>query len=98
MITTTCNGIQLEWDDTISVGQLITSYDSGYHVVTSIEQRENKPPLFNYVRVDGRRRQSSCDASFCRKATAEMIERERVEAVNAANRKANDMLGYLSKA
>lgn len=88
----TCqNGVVLTWDDTISVGTLITAYHAGYHVVTGIEFRDHSPPIFTYNRVvskDGVRvnskRQESCDASYCRKITQETIKKIFREEVNAA--------------
>lgn len=37
------NGVVLEWDENISVGSLITTYNDGYHILTEIQFREEKP-------------------------------------------------------
>lgn len=34
------NGVRLEWDDTITVGELIRTYNDGYHILTKIEFRD----------------------------------------------------------
>jgi hypothetical protein len=93
------NGVKLTWDNTIQVGQLITTYNIGYHVLERIEYRGDETPLFHYVRVDGRNRyKNSCDASYCVRVTIEMVEREHQDSVNAANRLAETLLSYLGKA
>jgi hypothetical protein len=92
------NGVSLEWDDTLEVGQLITGYHVGYHILERIEYRNRSTPLFHYVRVDGRNKyRNSCDASFCHRVTIEMIEREHQDSINAANRLAETLMGYLGK-
>lgn len=73
------NGVELTYDETINVGDIVTTYHSGYHKITEITPRcgiDGSPrvPLFTYVlvaRADGTlaKRKSitkSCDASFCR--------------------------------
>lgn len=37
------NGFVSKWDETISVGSLITTYNDGYHVLMRIEFREQLP-------------------------------------------------------
>jgi len=34
------NGVVHEWDDTITLGSLITTYNDGYHILTRIEFRD----------------------------------------------------------
>lgn len=34
------NGLISRWDETITVGELITTYNDGYHILTRIEFRE----------------------------------------------------------
>lgn len=68
------NGVVLQYDESIVVGDIITSYHSGFHRVISIEYRgSNTTPLIEYEKVfdkDGnpKRGKNSCDASYCRKA------------------------------
>ncbi len=68
------NGVVLQYDESIMVGDIITSYHSGFHRVLNIECRgPNSTPLFEYERIfdkDGnpKRGKNSCDASYCRKA------------------------------
>jgi len=60
----------------VSVGDLITTYHKGYHVVTEVELRwnDNQTPntsLIHYYRIMGEggkksgKRKNACDASWC---------------------------------
>lgn len=90
------NGVVLHWDDTITVGSLITAYHKGYHIVTSIDWRKDETPLFTYSRVDGPRRTTgTCDASYCVRITREMIEAMRLKEINAAVQKAQRLLDFV---
>lgn len=53
------NGYTSTWDETIKIGELITTYNEGYHILTNIEYRdrpiydqedivEKSHPEFNY--------------------------------------------------
>jgi hypothetical protein len=83
MKTIVCkNGVELTYDETIKVGDIITTYSPGFHELTEIEDRGAfKTPLFIYKRVFNDagepykktlQRITSCDASYCRKATEEI--------------------------
>lgn len=37
------NGVVLEWDETLTVGELITTYNDGYHILTNIDFRDPPP-------------------------------------------------------
>jgi hypothetical protein len=37
------NGVRNEWDENITVGQLITTYNKGFHVLTRIEFASDVP-------------------------------------------------------
>jgi len=58
------------------IGEVITAYHSGYHVVVSITFRDNASDLLGYVqiannvgkRVNGKATRE-CDASYCKKVT-----------------------------
>jgi len=70
----TANNVTLVYDDTLVVGDLITTYHSGYHRLTRIEDRgERNTPLFHYNKVydsegNPRKGRNACDASYCRSA------------------------------
>lgn len=42
------NGYISHWDETITVGSLITTYNEGYHILTRIDFRD-QPKLTGYV-------------------------------------------------
>ena len=79
-------------------GDLITAYEKGYHVFIRYEMRgkctitkKKMPPLVYYQRVvsaSGNPVKSSsiktCDASFCRKLTPEIIDQLRDDAIAQA--------------
>ena len=95
------NGVVLSWDDTLQVGELITAYEAGYHIITGFEYRDGMTPLIYHVRVvcdAGRKVKGTktmvCDASFARRLTKEDIENlYRVE-VNAASIKKANLMEY----
>ena len=70
------NGLTLEYDDSIKVGDLITAYEPGIHRVVEIKSRDafNDPPLLSYVKeFDFKGKKSkhiknSCCGSWCKKA------------------------------
>jgi hypothetical protein len=82
MKSVTCsNGVVLQYDDSIVVGDMITAYNKGLHIVTEIIPREGQTPLFAYRRVfDSEHRAvktkkiDSCDASYCRKAMDHLMQ------------------------
>lgn len=83
------NGVTLEYDDMLQIGDIITSYNSGYARVTSITPRDQDgpyTPLIGYKTInkaDGTpvkgNVELSCDASYCRLAK-ESIDQAIVEA------------------
>lgn len=97
------SGLVLEWDDTITVGELIAAHDSGYHVLTRIEFREEETPLFHYVMVvreDGTRVKKPgvtrvCDAVYCRRLTREDVLKLYTHEHNAAIIKRDNLLNFL---
>ena len=108
MQITYSNSVVLEYDDTIMVGQLISAYHKGYHVVTRIEFREqdDQPgkaasPILHYVKVlddagkPSKALKNSCDASFCRKITLEIARQLQDEAAQRAYRRLGAMTKYL---
>jgi len=81
------NGVELTYDETINVGDIVTAYHSGYHKITEITPRYEiggspRVPLFTYVLVakaDGTLAKRSsitkeCDASFCRHVKQELAK------------------------
>ena len=104
------NGYVSMWDDTITVGTLITTYHSGYHVLERIEFREipknhcgvtvvehdtqdSYPPVFHYVKVlssagdKSKVIRNSCEASFCKRVTAESVIAQYQAEIEAAAKK-----------
>lgn len=96
------NGVVLVWDETLQIGELITSYHSGYHVLTGIHFRKNSTPTFDYVTVvreDGTPIKKpgaakSCDAAYCRRVSKTDVEAIYQEEHNAAIRKREVLLGF----
>jgi hypothetical protein len=73
------SGYKGTYDDTLKVGDLISSYHNGYHELVQIEPRKDAVPLFHYVtkfNASGTPRKSvksrKCDAAYCRRATEEI--------------------------
>ena len=48
------NGVVLTWDETISVGEMITTYNEGYHILTSIDFRDRpaRNPIYRSTVYD----------------------------------------------
>ncbi len=74
------NGVILSYDNTIIVGDYITAYHKGIHIVTKIEDRGRRNcPLFHYVSVLNsqygpmKKRENSCDASYCTKVSKKIL-------------------------
>lgn len=73
-IVTQPNGHSTQYDDTLQVGDLVRTYNVGYHAITNIEERTGYNPLIHYVKVfnsDGtksRRLHNKCDAAYVRAA------------------------------
>lgn len=73
-----------EWDTTIAVGQLVTAYASGYHIVVSFSYREGRTPIAYYRRVldaSGTKAKANaktgkdhhCDAAWLKKLSVEDV-------------------------
>lgn len=71
------SGYSTNYDETLKIGDLVTTYNAGYHIITNIEDRSNTPaltPLIHYTKVyndDGtpsKKLRSKCDGSFVRAA------------------------------
>ena len=94
------NGVVLYWDNTLTVGELITAYSEGYHILTGFEFREGATPLIYYVmaiRPDGTKVKKpgvtrKCDASYVRRVTKEDIQKMYDDTVNAAIVKRDNLL------
>lgn len=48
------NGVHLEWDESISVGELITTYYSGYWILEGIEFGPTAPPERYNIKIVAR--------------------------------------------
>lgn len=94
------NGVVLYWDDTLQLGELITAYSGGFHILTGFEFREGATPLIHHVlavRPDGTKVKKTgvtrtCDASYVRRVTKEDIQKMYDETVNAAIIKRDNLL------
>lgn len=98
------NGVVLYWDDTLVVGELVTAYEQGFHILTGIEFREGKTPLAHYVtvlksnglQVKKQGVTKSCDASCVRRVTRDDIQKMYDTEVNAATLKRDNLLEFVS--
>jgi hypothetical protein len=71
------NGIVLQYDETLKEGDAITTYYSGFYILTRIEERLNQTPLFHFTQlakengtiVKKSKKEKTCDASYCRRVT-----------------------------
>ncbi len=96
------NGVVLEWDDTLSVGELITAYEKGYHILTGIDYRaDDQTPLMRYTRVvtaAGKRTKANkemvCDASYVRRLNTGDVLRLFQTEINAAIKKRDNLLDF----
>lgn len=81
--------------DEIKVGDLITAYHKGYHIVTEVQERtkaidRTDSPLIHYNQIvdsTGKPRKSKglcCDAAFCRKVIFEDVVKQTKEAIQQA--------------
>ena len=68
------NGYVAHYDETIQIGDLVRTYNKGYHIITAIEDRPQRTPLFSYVKMyndDGTRSKklkSHCDGVYIERA------------------------------
>jgi hypothetical protein len=91
-----------KWDTTIAVGQLVTAYASGYHIVVSFSYREGRTPIAYYRRVLDARggktkpgKDQHCDAAWLKKLSVEdVLKLFDLEAQQAAAKRDN-LLEYL---
>lgn len=99
------NGTVLYWDSTLTVGELITAYASGYHILTGFEFRDGATPIVHYVtviRADGTKVKKpgatrACDAAFVRRVTKEDIQKIYDAEVNAAIAKRDNLLEFATR-
>jgi hypothetical protein len=97
------SGLVLEWDDTLSPGELITAADQGFHLLTGFEFREGSTPLVQYVlvvREDGTRVKKpgvtrTCDAVYVRRVSRQDVEKLHQAEVNAAIQKRDNLLNFV---
>lgn len=98
------NGLELSWDETLTVGELITTYHAGYHVLLRVEPRKKETPLMYYkqvVRGDGtlvnRKAELSCDASYVRRVDSATIHDSFVYEVRRAELKRDNLMQFVTK-
>jgi hypothetical protein len=71
------NGVVLQYDETLREGDVITTYYSGFYILSRIEERPNQTPLFHFTQlakengsmIKKSKKEKSCDASYCRRFT-----------------------------
>lgn len=106
MVKVVCeNGVVLGWDDTLTVGELITAYRDGYHILTGFEFREGNTPLVHYVMVvkaNGVRIKKpgatlACDAAYVQRVSKEDVQRIYETEVNAAITKRDNLLNFVPR-
>jgi hypothetical protein len=72
------------YDDSLKVGDVITAYHSGYHVLTRIEKRNGHNPLAHYITIlDGKCNKhrkpivrQNCDMHYCKRVPRTIIENQ----------------------
>lgn len=61
-------GYVLRWDDTITVGDVVTAYHAGFHRVTQVVPRPGFAPVIHYktiCKTDGTRVKGNVERSCC---------------------------------
>lgn len=97
-----------EWDETITVGTLITGYYKGFWILSRIQFREpsvmnpDGVPIFHMTKVlndDGTKSkalQKSCHAGYCKKITRENAVLQRHNEIDQANKKLDALLQFVA--
>jgi hypothetical protein len=85
------------YDESITVGTLITAYHKGYHILERIEfltgEFSDDTPVFYYTKIandDGtpsRADRNSCHAGFCVAVTRDYIDNQLAKELNKATLK-----------
>lgn len=83
MTTFTIGSYTAQWDETFKPGDLITTYNSGYHEFVKYEDRGDKhAPLVFYkqkFKENGQiiksKVEKSCDAAYCRRANLRLVDK-----------------------
>jgi hypothetical protein len=89
------------YDCTIQIGQLITTYHSGFHVLTGIHFRDAEEPLFFYTKVlneDGTKslnETNECSSSWCFAVTLQTTQDTLQDELASAKSKFNNTTEYL---
>lgn len=71
---------EFTFDKKIKVGDYITAYEAGYHIVTGLRRGGSSGTLVEYKRVltsEGKGANSGvkcCDGSYCKKLTKEFVD------------------------
>jgi hypothetical protein len=95
------------WDTTLQVGELITAYEAGYHILLEVgEPRGPYAPLIKYRRVvsaNGALIKTkkpvtlTCDASFAIRVTKESIAQLYAADIMAATARRDNLLGFATR-
>lgn len=93
------------WDETLTVGELVTAYEKGYHVIVKIEPRAEYAPLVYYRRVVSEAGSLiktktpatlCCDAAYVRRVSRVRVDVEWSEALEAAHTKRDNLLRFVT--
>lgn len=73
----------------LEIGDLVTSYYKGYHIITKIIPRKDENYLVEHVtvldfkfQVKKSRKRHICDAGYCKVITKEQLEKEREKQID----------------
>jgi len=93
------------WDETLTVGELVTAYEKGYHIILEFKHRGGSTPLVYYRRVVSDKGAPiktktpatlCCDAAYVRRVSRARIDAEWSEALEAAHTKRDNLLRYVT--
>ena len=90
------------YDSTLKIGQLITAYHSGFHILTGINFRDPEEPLFCYTKVlneDGtksKREVQHSSSLWCNRVTEENSKALMKQEIKRAKEKYNNTMEYLN--
>lgn len=90
------------YDSTLKIGQLITAYHSGFHILTEIHFRDPEEPLFYYTKVlnengtKSEREVNSSSALWCGGVTAKSSKALMKQQIKQAKEQYNNTMEYLN--
>ena len=90
------------YDSTLKIGQLITAYHSGFHILTEILFRDPEEPLFYYTKVlnengtKSKRELNSSSSLWCNRVTEESSKALMKQQIKLAKEQYNNTMEYLN--